>query len=131
MRWADQAAEILTAAFVNLSAVVSRLQSADRDVHLLCAGTDQRISAEDLLLAGAIADRLGDRFHQNAETRIFREFWRARGENNADRLQVLRDSAGGRNLVELGFDRDIEQAGHIDLFDLSPRLKNGRIAIDP
>lgn len=124
LRWAHQAAEILIGAFVNLSAVVDRLRTETRPVHLLCAGTDHRISGEDLLFAGAIADRLSQEFSMSSETRIFAEFWRLHGSNDAQRLQILRESAGGRNLVDLGFDRDIERASQIDLFHVVPSLFN-------
>jgi len=122
LRWADQAAEILIGAFVNLSAVVESLRTATRPVHLLCAGTDNRLSGEDLLFAGAVADRLQGTFQMHCETQIFAEFWRRHGLNDAERLQTLRDSAGGRNLVDLGFDRDIERASQIDLAGVVPRL---------
>lgn len=123
MRWASQADEILVGAFTNLSAVAGHLEDETRPVHLLCAGTDQRISAEDLLFAGAVADRLQNRFQLHCESRIFLEFYQRHGVQFADRLQTLRASAGGRNLVELGFDRDIERASQIDLSNLVPRLE--------
>jgi 2-phosphosulfolactate phosphatase len=122
MRWASEADEILVGAFTNLSAVVRHLENETRTVHLLCAGTDQKISAEDLLFAGAVADRLKDRLQIHCESRIFLEFYQQHGVQDADRLQTLRDSAGGRNLVELGFDRDIERASQIDLSSIVPQL---------
>lgn len=122
LRWANQASEILIGAFVNLSAVVDRLRAETRPVHLLCAGTDNRISGEDLLFAGAVANRLSRAFSMSSETGIFAEFWRLHGASDAGRLEALRDSAGGRNLVELGFDRDIERASQIDLFRVVPTL---------
>jgi 2-phosphosulfolactate phosphatase len=122
MRWASQADEILVGAFTNLSAVVRYLENETRPVHLLCAGTDQRISAEDLLFAGAVADRLQDRFQIHCESQIFREFARHHGVQDADRLQTLRASAGGLNLIELGSDRDIERASQVDLSSLVPKL---------
>ncbi|RLS38520.1 MAG: 2-phosphosulfolactate phosphatase [Planctomycetota bacterium] len=122
MRWASQADEILVGAFANLSAVVRYLENETRPVHLLCAGTDQRISAEDLLFAGAVADRLQDRFQIHCESQIFREFAHQHGVRADDRLLTLRASAGGLNLIELGFDRDIERASQIDLSTVVPKL---------
>lgn len=122
MRWASQADEILVGAFTNLSAVVRHLENETRPVHLLCAGTDQRISAEDLLFAGAVADRLQDRFQIHCESQIFREFGQRHGVPADERLLTLRASAGGLNLIELGFDRDIERASQVDLSTVVPRL---------
>ena len=44
-------------------------------------------------------------------------------------LGVLRESLGGRNLIELGFDADIERAARWDLFRVVPEFDpvTGRI----
>ena len=54
---ARQADEVLIAAFVNASAVVRRLFDREH-VHILCAGTDGKISEDDVLLAGLLVERL-------------------------------------------------------------------------
>lgn len=120
LEWAHQAAEIRIGAFSNLTALVASLQHESRPVHLLCAGTDQRISAEDLLFAGAVAAKLTPERSVALESRIYQEFWETHGIELRSRLQVLRDSAGGRNLIELGFDRDIDRAAQLDLFSVVP-----------
>ena len=122
LHWAEQAAEFRIAAFANLSAVVESLRAETRSVHLLCAGTDNRITGEDLLVAGAIADRLCEAFTVPRETLIFIEFWRQHGVEAGERLRTMRESKGGRNLVELGFDRDIERSSQVDLFAVVPTL---------
>lgn len=122
MRWADQAAEILIASFNNLTAVANLLQAETRPVHLLCAGTDHQISAEDLLVAGAITDRCRDQFSVSMETQIFVDFWRQYGLVDDVRYQTLRTSSGGRNLIELGYDGDIARACELDRFAIVPRL---------
>ena len=122
LRWAEQAADIRIGAFANLSAVVESLRDETRPVHLLCAGTDNRITGEDLLVAGAMADRLSEVFSIHRESLIFAEFWRQHGVEAQERLRTMRESAGGRNLVELGFDQDIERSSQIDLFAVVPQL---------
>lgn len=122
LRWAEQAAEIRIAAFANLTAVVESLREETRPVHLLCAGTDNRITGEDLLVAGAIAEGLTRSFTIHRESLIFAEFWQQHGGEAGERLRTMRESAGGRNLVELGFDRDIERASLVDLYSVVPVL---------
>jgi 2-phosphosulfolactate phosphatase len=122
LHWAKQAAEIRIAAFANLSAVVESLREETRPVHLLCAGTDNRITGEDLLVAGAMAEGLSQTFTIHRESQIFAEFWRHHGVDSDERLRTMRESAGGRNLVELGFDRDIERASLVDLYSVVPVL---------
>lgn len=54
----SQAQAVYIGAFANLSAIVEELLRGDRDVHLVCAGTDGQLTAEDILFAGALADEL-------------------------------------------------------------------------
>jgi 2-phosphosulfolactate phosphatase len=136
---ASQASEILIGALVNLSAVCARLeQGGASDVDILCAGTDAQITSDDVLAAGAMADRLdrGDwRFDDAA--RIARDAWRtvaasAAGDELGARLtQALRESRGGRNLVRIGMAADIATAAHLDRFAVVPRfdIQSGRIEI--
>ncbi|MCA9059570.1 MAG: 2-phosphosulfolactate phosphatase, partial [Planctomycetaceae bacterium] len=52
------ARRILVGAFVNLHAVCEELVAGNDDVHLVCAGTDGKPTAEDILFAGAVCDCL-------------------------------------------------------------------------
>lgn len=56
----DAAGGVLCASFLNLDAVVERLQQLRRDVLVVCAGTYGCLSADDLLVAGAIVSLLAD-----------------------------------------------------------------------
>ncbi|MBL9124638.1 MAG: 2-phosphosulfolactate phosphatase [Planctomycetaceae bacterium] len=84
-----QAARVLTAGFVNLSAIASAVQDFARSaheserIHLVCAGTRGQITGEDVLLAGCLADRISA-FARDADapppdgndaTRIALEVW--------------------------------------------------------
>ena len=130
-----QADDVLVAALVNASAVVRRL--IDREhVHILCAGTDGKISEDDVLLAGLLVDRLqrqgGMVYQQNGQAITAREMWlnsfalpQAVGAEPLapERLaERLRKTLGARNLLALGLDADILAAAQIDRFDLAPQL---------
>ncbi len=129
-----QAARILVGSFANLTALCEVLSGCDR-VDLICAGTDGQATDEDLLFAGAIAERLGISFARNLIAEGCRNGWQSvvrntTGAELTDRIVgVLRSSRGGRNLVALGMDADIELAAQIDRFDLVPRFypDRGRI----
>jgi phosphosulfolactate phosphohydrolase-like enzyme len=71
------------AAFVNLSAVARAVSGAER-LHLLCAGTRARLSEEDLLLAGALADCLETRA-LDAKARGALTRWRELGVDRLNR----------------------------------------------
>jgi len=122
------ARRVLVAAFVNLSAVCRELTS-EREIEIVCAGTDGHVTREDTLLAGAIVDdlsRLTDLpLKTNDQADIAADAWRsAVGQMTGSSIlgQALRASRGGRNLIEIGHENDIDLAAQIDKFDLVAEL---------
>jgi 2-phosphosulfolactate phosphatase len=116
------AARILIGALVNRRALTNELRRERRNIHLVCAGTDGRVTAEDLLAAGAIAVELevetGRSTSRDDLTQVAKALWREESASSERLLAALRASRGGRNLVELGFDADIELAAQVDSLDL-------------
>ena len=127
--------EVLIGSFVNAAAIVDRLVDREK-VSILCAGTDGRISEDDVIVAGLLVDRLQRRggmvYQQNAQALTAREFWlnafalpQAIGAEPLDpeRLATeLRKTLGAQNLLALDLDADILAAAQIDRFDVVPRL---------
>ena len=122
-------AKPILGAFVNLSAVCRELGGSVQ-VDLLCAGTDGKITREDVLLAGAIVARLTEEPHWQPDDQalIARDAWlHVAGRMSGNDLQArlvaaLRASRGGRNLIEIGMAADIELAADIDRFTIVPRF---------
>jgi 2-phosphosulfolactate phosphatase len=131
------AAEVLVGAIVNRTAIATaarRLAAAGESghVHLVCAGTDGAVSAEDVLAAGAILDAAArDPAAANdtldaaalAARDGFRRLTAARPGDVPAALEVeFRASPGGANLVDLGMAADLGRCARIDALDLVPRL---------
>lgn len=129
MRHCRMSNRILIGAFVNCSAICDRL-AHEPQVEILCAGTRGRITREDVLLSGAIAHGLQHADAQQTtllddQAAIAAQAWCQVRDDFAAGIPVaesLRNSAGARNLIEIGLERDIEIAGQIDRFDLAPEL---------
>lgn len=134
MQLCRDAREVLLGAFVNLSAVVAALRDAEV-VHLLCAGTGNQITREDVLLAGAMLDHLlverPAELSDQAELAL--DAWRTVAHDlaNVPLAERLRSSCGGRNMLKTGQASDIELAAQIDRFDIVPRLDVGQWNIRP
>jgi 2-phosphosulfolactate phosphatase len=113
-----QAEQILIGCFANLSAVADQLAASSRPAHIVCAGTDGNVTGEDVLFAGALVDRLAERSDRTPTdaARVAASFWRqSRAASSVEaRIQQLRESQGGRNLIALGYDADIACAAQID-----------------
>ena len=67
MALSEGAQGILTASFCNISSVCDYLIKQDKNVILACAGWKDRLNIEDTLLAGAIVNRVKNRFYQNCD----------------------------------------------------------------
>ena len=127
------AGEILVGALVNRSAVaaaVRRLAVAGDggDVHLVCAGTDGAVTAEDVLAAGAILDaalRDAPAAELDAAARAAHAAFRA-AAREADPAAALRAAfrrtPGGANLVALGMEADLPLCAALDAIAVVPRL---------
>jgi 2-phosphosulfolactate phosphatase len=112
-------------AFVNLTAVVTAHQQNSEPLHLLCAGTGGQLTAEDILFAGAVADRLvGSERQQwspgNVQAQMAMDFSRAHSGDSDEFRRTIFESLGARDLIQLGHQPDIERAMQHDLFDCVP-----------
>jgi 2-phosphosulfolactate phosphatase len=126
------AREIVIGALVNRAAAaeaVRRLAGGSADAHLVCAGTDGVVSAEDVLAAGAILDAAlasghGDDACDEAAVEALAFFRRvaAQADVPAALVAEFRRSPGGVNLVELGMDADLPAAAAVDTLAVVPRL---------
>ena len=140
---AASARTILIGAFLNRRAVVERLEREHRPTHLICAGTDGVITGEDVLFAGAVvrellqtADRMSDsqpHWSLDDSAVLALNHWtmatKDSGMSPVLQLEViLRNTQGGRNLTDLGYDSDIELCSRLDciatvpVFDRSGRF---------
>lgn len=119
------AERILLGGFVNFSAICRELAVTPR-VALMCGGTDGSVTREDALFAGAIVEELRrtGSLALNDQAEIVADAWRSAVQDlTANPLShLLRDSRGGRNLLGIGQENDIEIAAEIDKFDVAPEL---------
>lgn len=121
-----QARRVLIAGFVNFSAVCREL-AGQRQIEIVCAGTDGHVTREDTLLAGAIVEEYGtpNAPLRNDQAEIAADAWRSVVGTLSGRdplAAALRESRGGRNLIEIGHENDIDLAAQIDRLDIVPEL---------
>jgi 2-phosphosulfolactate phosphatase len=142
------AAETLVGAIVNRRAVAEairrlagcgsvsptptdRVDAGSRcDVHLVCAGTEGAVSAEDVLGAGAILEAAlavspaEDHTLDPAATAALAAFRQVAVHDDPEAALVaaFRRSPGGANLLALGMDADLNACARIDTRAVVPRL---------
>ena len=123
------ARDVVIGAFVNLSALCRHVADSER-LDVICAGTDGHVTEEDVLLAGAIADRLASNgaWQLDLSATEARARWLATtagtspAQLRAKLVDSLRGSLGGKNLVAIGMSDDIALAADVDRFAIVPRF---------
>ena len=88
-------------------------------MHLVCAGTDGHLTAEDILFAGAIAADLKPQ-GPDVQTQMAIDYYRSHSTNDTTFRETIRASRGGQNLLRLGLDADIDRASELDRFTIVP-----------
>jgi len=118
--------QVLIGAMINAPAVARVAAMAKTDITIICAGTREHFSLEDFLAAGLIVDwhgRYGD-FTLRDGARVAREYY---GFYRNDAITAMKASFHGQQLMELGFETDIDYCSQIGLVDIVPVYKGGII----
>ncbi len=128
LAYAHLAERTLIGAAINRQAIVDAVADAPR-VDILCAGTGGKVTREDILAAGAIANQIEtDATNEwcEAACREWQELLttaRALGRTPSEQFALeLRDTLGGKNLLALGYDRDLPFCAQLDTHDVVPEL---------
>lgn len=124
------AGETLIGAFVNLGAVTRRLAQRGSDVTLAAAGRAGRPVLDDVVCAGMMAQEvvtlLGDSCTLTDAARIaVQASVSYRGRLRA----LLEESASGRALLNIGYDRDLDFCAQLSVLDVVPRVVDGRVVL--
>jgi 2-phosphosulfolactate phosphatase len=138
MHHARRASRIVLGCFLNLSAMVESIKNEPR-INILCAGTDGQETGEDILAAGSVAHTLmiapcgegmSDERPINETAVMAATAWKslevkAQHEGrpvHEELVLALRETAGGRNLIGIGLDRDIVDCAQIDRLSVVPEV---------
>ncbi|MBI2907023.1 MAG: 2-phosphosulfolactate phosphatase [Chloroflexi bacterium] len=120
-------------ALVNLSAVAGRAaeEAPAEGIALVCSGRQGELSAEDLFCCGLLVERVGAALRRKGASinlgdaaLVAAHFARA---NEGKAHNILASSEHGRYLASIGFEKDIEFAARLDVYDLVPVFDGGRI----
>jgi 2-phosphosulfolactate phosphatase len=111
---AQVAEEVLLASMLNLAAVAEQIGGGD--VLLVCAGTDGRVSIEDVYVAGRLSAALGGPRSDAAHVA------EAVGAAYPTPLEALEASAGAVGLRRVGLESDIAFCAQESIVGAVPRL---------
>jgi 2-phosphosulfolactate phosphatase len=132
---AQGAHAVYTVAAANLSAAGERARESlekKRNVLIVCAGREGSFGLDDAYCAGRLAvAALGSqrpRKSLNDAAIASLDLVRRYGD---DWSRPLRRSRAGRELMRLGFERDVADAGRLDAYPVLPHFHERRVTIAP
>lgn len=109
-----EAHAIFTGSITNLSALANELDSHGRDIVLVCSGTDRRVSLEDCICAGLIADRLMSSYKLDDSALQMLHAADGANKSNGGLEQAIASSFHAKRLIEKGFQGDLHNAAQLD-----------------
>ena len=129
---AEGADRVLAASFLNLSAAGEAVSDSERVV-FVCAGKEGRFSLDDGLCAGLILqglagkgdDRLSNSWRLDDASKSVLALVKA---HNVD-TDLLRETAAGTALVEIGLEADLERCADVDRYQLVPEMHDRMISL--
>jgi 2-phosphosulfolactate phosphatase len=125
---ANQAKHILAGAFINAQACARAAMELNEDVAILCAGTNDAFSWEDGLCAGLLVNELQQKTNHSFQVNDFGLcMLSSYSEVQPNLLQAILQSANGKKLSQLGFERDILYCSKVNISDFVPILSDGML----
>jgi 2-phosphosulfolactate phosphatase len=128
-----RADKVLLAAFSNLSAITSST-AQESTLNIICSGTNGEITLEDVLLAGAIVhSRIAQPLAGvNDQATLALNAWEeiiASDVPATSLLDKMKESRGGRNLLQVDKVADVQFAANIDTTSMIPTLNPTSLVI--
>ena len=114
---------LLAGAIVSASATAAALCTTGLPITLVCAGTAGHVSIEDTLGCGAAISKIPDADCANDEALLALSAWQ-QVTDPAKRIERMRLGRGGRNVIRLGVEADIDFAAQLDRFDFTVAVRH-------
>jgi 2-phosphosulfolactate phosphatase len=108
----DGARAVVTASLLNLEAAAARLREIGPPWIIVCAGCEGEFGVDDAIVAGALAEALGQ---DHAMVRLYHSVRR-------NLTETLLGSAAGRELRKVGLEKDVPFCAQLNLFSTVPML---------
>jgi 2-phosphosulfolactate phosphatase len=123
----NDAEKILLGAFVNFSALCSKLRGFNQDIVIVCSGWKHRFSLEDALFAGAVCENLtADNQFTFADDSVIASMDLWKNAKN-DLLNYASNSEHYKRLYDLGMGESVPYCFEIDNCSVVPVLDRGAI----
>lgn len=127
MALAENARQIITGSFTNLSAVCKYLIAQKQNVVLACAAWKDRVNIEDTLFAGAVLSRIKDHFIIDCDSSQIAESMYSLARGDLFAFMQMKNASHFNRLLNLGLEKDIQYCLTEDAADVLVLYKDGRL----
>jgi len=103
---------VVTASFLNLDAVAARLRKIGPPWIIICAGCEGEFGVDDAVVAGALAEALGQ---DHGLVSLYRSV-------RSELATTFLGSKAGRELIKVGMEKDVPFCAQRNLFSIVPTL---------
>jgi 2-phosphosulfolactate phosphatase len=127
---ASSSRRVLIGSFLNLGAVAATLAASNEPVCIVCAGKEDTFALEDAVFAGALANRLlelADDVLERNDAAVAAMAMATRFGGSL--LPLLRRTAAGQAIIEIGLEGDLDFCADIDRFDVVPEFMDRKITL--
>ncbi len=121
--------KLFVCSFNNIEAIANYLTKINNDVEILCSGSNGMFSLEDSVCAGNLIDLL-EKKELNltySDASISSKILFDNYKN--DLLNMMKNSEHGKKLIKYGFEKDIELAAEVGIYDNIPYYLTGVIKL--
>jgi 2-phosphosulfolactate phosphatase len=126
-----EALAVIVCSFLTVSAAARWLDRAGLDVVIVCAGRRGRFCLEDAVGSGMLIERVCHLGRDGVELTDAAEAARLLYlAHRQDLAALLGRSEWGRRLRTAGFSADLEVCARVDVTDIVPTLRNGRLVAE-
>lgn len=125
---AQRAGRVVIGGFVNCSNIINTLVKWERDIAILCSGSNGRMSLEDTVAGGMFVKRLVEHFGNKVTLTDTAHAAQILYEQFADSLvKMVKNTVHGKYLQSIDFAEDVEYCAKVDSLEIVPILINKTI----
>ncbi|HVW59138.1 MAG TPA: 2-phosphosulfolactate phosphatase [Puia sp.] len=121
------AGQIITGSFPNLSAVCDYLLDQALPVVLACAAWKDRVNIEDMLFAGAVINKVKERFNINCDSSQVAETVYLEAKKDLYGFMKAKNASHYQRLSGYGLEKDIRYCLTPDVAPVLPLYENGKL----
>jgi 2-phosphosulfolactate phosphatase len=125
------AGQIITGSFANLTAVSDYLLAQHLPVVLACAAWKDRVNIEDLLFAGAVINKVKEKFHINCDSTQIAETLYLDAQKDLYEFMKAKNASHYQRLSGYGLEKDIRYCLTPDMAPVLPLYENGKLITLP